>query len=158
MPQQRRHGLRPLVLEALRQLRALFRLRLVVLASFWTRPPHLGLVGLGHGVQGDQPVVADLGQAQPGHVPAAVGQRIGYDALVSVCQNVAAERVAGREPAQLGQELVAVDVVEPGGGHGLLKGASVGLILAGGGDLLDAAQLSQGVDAVGDEGVDELLE
>lgn len=68
--------------------------------------------------------------------------------------DVAAERVVGRQPAQLRQHLVAAHIVSPGGGHGALEGAGVVLGVAGGGHALDAAEFGQGVDAVRLEGFD----
>lgn len=151
MPQHRinRHG--PLRLKVLGQL-------LQVRRAGDHAPPHLGPGRLAGRVQRHEPVLLHLDEAQEGNVPAAVALRVGAHAGVGIIHESAAERVVGRQAAQLGEELVAGDVVHPRGRHGLLEGARVDLVAAGGGDALDAAELREGVDAVRREGVDELLD
>jgi hypothetical protein len=143
-------GIAPFLLEAGCQLGD-------VLLGWRRLPPHLWLDSLGGSVGGDEAVVAHLDEAKPGQVPAAVAVRVGDDARVRLLDDVATEGVVAREPAELQEELLAGDVVDPGRGHGLLKGARVLLVLARGCKPLDAAELSQSVDAMRRERPDELL-
>lgn len=101
-------------------------------------------------------LVQHLVETQPGHVPAPIGIWILHDAQSRLAREAGGERVAGREAAELGQE-IGGDVVGPCCCHGPLEGAGFGFVLGGGCYALDAAELGQGVDAVGLEGFDELV-
>ena len=103
-------------------------------------------------------LVLHRSKAKPSEVPAAVGIRIALDAVEGVVDEVGGEGVVSREAAELGVELVARDVVVPGGRHGLLEGLRVLLVLAARRHSLDAAQLRQSVDPVRPQRVDELLD
>ena len=103
-------------------------------------------------------LVLHRSKAKPSEVPAAVGIRIALDAVEGVVDEVGGEGVVSREAAELGVELVARDVVVPGGRHGLLEGLRVLLVLAARRHSLDAAQFRQSVDPVRPQRVDELLD
>lgn len=149
MPKERRNRLRPLVLEAVGQLSTLFRLRLVDQARLRViSSPHLRLVGLGDCIHGDQPVVANFGEAQPSHVPASVAERIVEDALLGIRQDIAAEGIVGSETAKLSQKLIRIHIVQPRRRHGFLESPRIRLVIASCRNLLDAAKFSEGVNAM----------
>lgn len=141
MLQHRLNRSPPLVLEAGSQL-------LHHLLAWHLASPHLRLARLRVRKDPHQAVVAHPGQAQPGQVPAAVALRVGSHAAMGFRNNVRAERIVPRKAAELHEELVARNVVDPGRSHGLLKGPCVSLGVARCGNALDAAELRQGVDAV----------
>lgn len=151
MPQHRLNRSPPLVLKASGQL-------LHHLLARHLAPPHLRLARLRVRKDPHQPVVAHPRQAQPGQVPAAVALRVGTHAAMGFGNNVRTEWIVPRKAAELHEELVARHVVDPGRSHGLLKGPCVSLGVAGRGNALDAAELRQGVDAVGVERVHQLLD
>lgn len=69
----------------------------------------------------------------------------------------AGDGVVSCEASHLSQELVAVDVVDPGRRHGFLKGSGILLVVASGRHALNSAQLSQGVHSVCLERFNKLL-
>lgn len=75
-----------------------------------------------------------------------------------LCDDIPAEWVTSSKTAQLAQELVRSHVIRPGSRHGLLQGAGVDFSVALRCESFNAAKLSEGVDAVVDEGGDELLD
>ena len=109
----------PLVLEACRQL-------LSFLGHGLTTSPHLRTGSLRHGVGGNQVtgvgttsalvsarnrdrdgiLIHNLGQAQPRQVPASVALGVVAHKDLRVLQNIATERVAGRQTTKLGQHLI----------------------------------------------------
>lgn len=71
-------------------------------------------------------------------------------------EDVSAEGVVRREPPKLRKHLIRADVVGPCGCHGALESERILFAIAGGGYALDTAELSESVDSVGLEGLDEL--
>jgi len=176
MPQHVLHGRLPLILEARRQLLRLLGTRL-------STAPHLRATSLGAGKGRDQLtikqsaltpafnntptqpttsprkhtrdlLISDLDQAQPSQVPTPVALGIIPHQALRMAEDVSAEGIVRRQSAELGEHLVRADVVGPGGCHGALEGSRVLFGVAGGGDALNAAELGEGVDAVGLEGFD----
>lgn len=93
-------------------------------------------------------LIAHLDKNKPGIIPAAVALRVVAHAPFGVVERLAAEGVVASQPAQLVEHVVGRHVVGPGLGHGALERDLV-FFRRGGGYAFDAAELGEGVDAVG---------
>ena len=95
---------------------------------------------LGH----DDLLALDLGEHQPAVIPASAAARILGGLPLGLVQALGAERIILRQPPELVQEIVRVDIIGPGRRHGRRH---IGRIERSK-NTFDAAQLRQGVDAV----------
>jgi hypothetical protein len=93
-------------------------------------------------------LVSNPHQTQPGKVPASVRLWVPPDAEEGVSHNISTEGIVDCQASELGKELIAIDVVLPGGGHGLLECLGIILVVTRGGDTLDSTQLRECVDSM----------
>ena len=103
-------------------------------------------------------LILDLGQAEPGKIPRPVTPGICSNQILCLCDDVATEWVTPCQSPQLGEHLVAGDIVIPRRCHGGLEGASIFLCRAGGSNTFDPTELCESVDAVRLERLDELAD
>ena len=97
-------------------------------------------------------LILDFLQHEPAVIPAARGRSVRDDHPLGLVQAFRAERIACRQTAHLGEEIVRVDIVRPGvrqrfGNVGRAIGAK---------QFLNASQLDQGIDAMVLERLDDL--